>query len=79
LISTALEMRKAKETIQRAQTNENLYRLTLRDKDGKRKVCEKWATRLHLVVEDYSGTSELLKVERIDQLTGAVMGGFYNE
>lgn len=68
-----------KKTIQRSQANQNLYRITIRDKDGKRTEFEKWSTRIRLVVEDYRGTSELLKVERIDPTTGAVMGGFYNE
>ena len=57
----------------------NLYRITVRDKDGKLSDRETRAVCLFSAVEDLDGKSEVVKVERIHPSTGEVLGGYYNE
>ena len=57
----------------------NLYRITVRVKDGKLSDRETRAVCLFSAVEDLDGKSEVVKVERINASTGEVLGGFYNE
>jgi hypothetical protein len=58
---------------------ENRYRLTFRDGQDKMHQCEVSASSLRAAVSGNSDPSNLVKVERIDPETGAVLGGLYNE
>jgi hypothetical protein len=57
----------------------NLYRVTVRDQEGKISARETRATSLVLSVQDLDEQSDIVKVERIHPSTGEVLGGFYNE
>jgi len=57
----------------------NRYRLTFRDDDGKMYECEVTAASMSVAVSENSDPCELVKVERIDPETGAVLGGLYSE
>ena len=57
----------------------NLYRITVRDQDGKVSDRETTAASLFLAVQDQDEQSAVVKVERIHPSTGEVLGGFYNE
>jgi len=57
----------------------NLYRITLRSRDGKVSDRETKAASMFSAVEDLDGQSEVVKVERINPTTGEVLGGYYNE
>jgi hypothetical protein len=57
----------------------NLYRITVRGKDGRISDHEIEAPSLHLAVQGQDEHSKVVKVERIDASTGEVLGGFYNE
>jgi hypothetical protein len=53
----------------------NLYRVTVRREDGKLSVQETEAGNLQIVLQSHD-QSDVVKVERIDPLTGEVLGGF---
>jgi hypothetical protein len=55
----------------------NLYRITVRGKDGDISDHETKAVCLFSAVEDLDGKSEVVKVERINLATGEVLGGYY--
>lgn len=57
----------------------HLYRITVRDKDGRISHREVQAPSLHLAVEGQDEHFEIVKVERIHPSTGEVLGGYYNE
>jgi hypothetical protein len=57
----------------------HLYRITVRDLDGKVSDRETKAASLFLAVQDQDEQSAVVKVERIHPSTGEVLGGFYNE
>ena len=59
--------------------NPNLYRITVRDREGKMSSRETRAASLYLAVQDQDEQFEVVKVERIHPITGKVLGGFYNE
>jgi hypothetical protein len=59
--------------------NPNLYRITVRDREGRISSREIRATSLGLAIKGRDETYELIKVERIHPITGKVLGGFYNE
>jgi hypothetical protein len=63
----------------RQQLVMNLYRITVRDQNGKVSHYETSAPSLYLAGRTYTAASEVLKVERINPLTEEVLGGFYNE
>ena len=56
----------------------NLYRITVRDQDGKVFSREIRAASLSLAL-GRDEKREVIKVERIHPITGKVLGGFYNE
>ena len=58
--------------------NPNLYRITVRDREGKTTSRETRAASLYLAVQSQDEQFELVKVERIHPITGKVLGGFYN-
>ena len=55
----------------------NLYRITVREEDGKLSVYETEGESLQLVLERQDERSDVVKIERIDRETGQVIGGFY--
>jgi hypothetical protein len=57
----------------------NLYRITVRDREGRISSRETRAASLYLAVQGQDMQFEVVKVERIDPITGKVLGGFYNE
>jgi hypothetical protein len=57
----------------------NLYRITVRDKNGEMSDRETEAKSLHLAVKRPDELYGLVKIERIHPSTGEVLGGFYNE
>lgn len=57
----------------------NQYRLTFRDKEEKVFECDAEAVTMRLALQENHTKGELLKIERIDPWTGAVLGGLYNE
>ena len=57
----------------------NLYRITVRDQEGKIFDRETRAASLALSVQDLDQQSQIVKVERIHPSTGEVLGGLYNE
>lgn len=57
----------------------NLYRITVRDQDGKISDHETKAASLFSAVDDLDGQGAVVKVERINPSTGEVLSGFYNE
>jgi hypothetical protein len=59
--------------------NPNLYRITVRDREGRISSSETRAASLYLAVQDQDVQCEIVKVERIHPITGKVLGGFYNE
>jgi anion-transporting ArsA/GET3 family ATPase len=59
--------------------NPNLYRITVRDQEGKMSSRETRAASLYLAVQGQDVHFEIVKVERIHPITGKVLGGFYNE
>jgi hypothetical protein len=59
--------------------NPNLYRITVRDREGRISSCETRAASLYLAVQGQDVQCEIVKVERIHLTTGKVLGGFYNE
>ena len=56
----------------------NLYRITVRDQEGKVFSREIRAASLSLALQG-DEKCEVVKVERIHPITGKVLGGFYNE
>ena len=58
--------------------NPNLYRITVRDREGRTSSRETRAASLYLAVQGQDEQFELVKVERIHPITGKVLGGFYN-
>jgi hypothetical protein len=58
--------------------NPNLYRITVRDREGRTSSRETRAASLYLAVQGHDEQFELVKVERIHPITGKVLGGFYN-
>ena len=56
----------------------NLYRITVRDQEGKVFSREIRAASLSLAL-GRDEKREVIKVERIHPITGKVLGGFYNE
>src|SRR6202046_766230 len=59
--------------------NPNLYRITVRDREGRISSRETRAASLYLAVQGQDMQFEVVKVERIHPITGKVLGGFYNE
>jgi hypothetical protein len=59
--------------------NPNLYRITVRDREGRISSRETRAASLYLAVQGHDMQFEVVKVERIHPITGKVLGGFYNE
>jgi hypothetical protein len=57
----------------------NLYRITVRDREGRITSRETRAASLYLAVQGQDMQFEVVKVERIHPITGKVLGGFYNE
>jgi hypothetical protein len=57
----------------------NLYRITVRGREGKISSRETRAASLYLAVQSQDVHFEVVKVERIHPITGKVLGGFYNE
>jgi hypothetical protein len=57
----------------------NRYRLTFRDDAGKVYECEVTASTMSTAVSENKNPGNLVKVERIDPETGAVLGGLYTE
>jgi hypothetical protein len=57
----------------------HLYRITVRDENGKTSDRETKAASLHLAVQDSDELFEIVKIERIHPSTREVLGGFYNE
>jgi hypothetical protein len=57
----------------------NHYRITVRDQDGRISDHETKAVSLFLAAQDRVEQSAVVSVERIDPVTGEVLGGFYNE
>jgi hypothetical protein len=57
----------------------NQYRLTFRNRDGVLSQCGVTAPTIRLAVQGNNDPCDLVKVERIDPVTGAVLGGLYNE
>jgi hypothetical protein len=55
----------------------NLYRITVREEDGKLSVHETEGESLQLVLQSQDERSDVVKIERIDRKTGQVIGGFY--
>src|SRR3984885_519479 len=58
--------------------NPNLYRITVRDREGRISSRETRAASLYLAVQGQDMQLEVVKVERIHPITGKVLGGFYN-
>jgi hypothetical protein len=59
--------------------NPNLYRITVRDQAGTIFWRESRAASLFLSVRNLDEQSEVVKIERIDPSSGAVLGGLYLE
>jgi hypothetical protein len=59
--------------------NPNLYRITVRDREGRISSSETRAPSLYLAVQGQDVQNEIVKVERLHPITGKVLGGFYNE
>jgi hypothetical protein len=59
--------------------NPNLYRITVRDGEGRISSRETRAASLYLAVQGQDMQLEIVKVERLHPITGKVLGGFYNE
>ena len=59
--------------------NPNLFRITVRDQEGKVFSRERRAASLNLALTGRDEKNEVIKVERIHPITGKVLGGFYNE
>jgi hypothetical protein len=57
----------------------NQYLLTFRDEEGKLSQCEARAPSMRLAIEGNQHPFQLVKIERIDPETGAVLGGRYYE
>ena len=57
----------------------NQYLLTFRDKDGMMWQFKAAASSMVLAIHDNQHLSQLIKIERIDPDTGAVLGGRYYE
>jgi hypothetical protein len=57
----------------------NLYRITLRDKDGKISHREAEAASLHLALDGPDELYEIVKIKRTRRLTRKVRGGIYND
>jgi hypothetical protein len=57
----------------------NQYRLTFSDEQGILHVDEVRASTMRLALLDNNQPFYLVKIERIDPETGAVLGGRYNE
>jgi hypothetical protein len=55
----------------------NLYRITVREEDGKLSVHETEGDSLQVVLQSQDEQSDVVKVERIDPETGEVIGGYY--
>jgi hypothetical protein len=57
----------------------NRYRLTIRVGHGRMHVSEVTASSMGNALSEYGDPSDLVKIERIDPETGAVLGGRYSE
>jgi hypothetical protein len=57
----------------------NLYRITLRNADGVISTYETRADSTRLALERLGEDFVVIKTERIDPITGQVLGGFYIE
>jgi hypothetical protein len=60
-------------------TPRNRYRLTFRDDHSRVPVCEVTAPSMGIALSENGDHSDLVKIERIDPGTGAVLGGRYSE
>ena len=56
-----------------------LYRLTLRDKNRKKLELEVIASSMQAAIERQGDNMELIQIERLDDESGEVIGGFYTE
>jgi hypothetical protein len=56
-----------------------LYRLTFRDKNRKKLELEVIASRMQAAIQRQGNTTELIQIERLDDESGEVVGGFYTE
>jgi hypothetical protein len=59
--------------------NCNQYRLTFRDEQGNLHLYEVRASTMRVALLDNNQPFYLVKIERIDSETDAVLGGRYNE
>jgi hypothetical protein len=58
----------------------NIYRITLRNADGVTSTYETRAASMRLALERLGEEDfEVIKTERLDPVTGQVLGGFYLE
>jgi hypothetical protein len=74
VVTTLDELNKATHQL----LNPNLYRITVRDREGRTSSRETRAASLYLAVQAQDEQFEIVKVERIHPITGKVLGGFYN-
>jgi hypothetical protein len=56
-----------------------LYRLTFRDKNRKKLELEVIASSMQAAIQRQGNTTELIQIERLDDESGEVVGGFYTE
>jgi hypothetical protein len=56
-----------------------LYRLTFRDKNQKKLGLEVIASSMQAAIQRQGDTTELIQIERLDDESGEVIGGFYTE
>jgi hypothetical protein len=57
----------------------NLYRITVRDQAGTISSHDRRAVSLFESAQNLDEKPEIVKIERIDPLTGEVLGGLYLE
>ena len=56
-----------------------LYRLTFGDKNRKKLELEVIASSMQAAIERQGDNMELIQIERLDDESGEVIGGFYTE
>jgi hypothetical protein len=56
-----------------------LYRLTFGDKNRKKLGLEVIASSMQAAIERQGDNMELIQIERLDDESGEVIGGFYTE
>jgi hypothetical protein len=55
-----------------------LYRLTFKRKDGKTFQVELTLQKITEILDRQADLTQLIKIERINRITGNVMGGMYD-